>query len=288
MKVDQFVLLAVVICGPTAAGFTLLLWMLDRRAARTRWPILELQRRPPGESTRLKIDALTDKLMFWVFVGVGWPAIILLSASYRPLPGAAGMAIWVTMGCLVTVVAVRGIWRVLSELRDYRLGFEGERDAGGHLDELMRDGFEVFHDVPFDNFNIDHVLVGPRGVYSVETKTRRKSRNTSAGFEWRVFFTGDALEFSWGKDRFGLEQAARNAQTLQQWIYQSTREKVPVQPVLMLPGWMVERRARGSVTVINPKEARGLFGKAAPSISLETVGRIAFQLRQKSRVDLGQ
>jgi hypothetical protein len=28
--------------------------------------------------------------------------------------------------------------------------------------------------VPFDGFNIDRVLVGPPGVFSVETKTRRE------------------------------------------------------------------------------------------------------------------
>ena len=45
----------------------------------------------------------------------------------------------------------------------------------------MRDGFAVFHDVPGDKaFNVDHVVIGPQGVFAVETKGRGKP----ASREW--------------------------------------------------------------------------------------------------------
>ncbi len=64
--------------------------------------------------------------------------------------------------------------RITRERGDYRLGFDGERFVGEELNRLVAKRFEVYHDVPFDGFNIDHVLVGSPGVFSVETKTRRK------------------------------------------------------------------------------------------------------------------
>jgi hypothetical protein len=288
MTLNQFALLAFIVCGPAAIGFGILWWRVERRAARARWPIQELPRRPAGESSRLKIESINEKLMGWMMMFVGWPIVFLVISTYRPIPSLVGMGLAFVVGAIVTTVTLFKIWSLLSDLRNYILGFEGERYAAGFLDELMRDGFEVFHDVPFTTFNIDHVLVGPRGVFAVETKTRRKNRSAGKGFEWKVSFTGDALEFPWGRDTFGIEQAARNAGTLRQWIFESTREKVSVQPVLLLPGWMVERKGRDAVMVANPKEARGIFLKDGPTLSPDAVGRIAFQLRQKSRIELGK
>jgi hypothetical protein len=33
---------------------------------------------------------------------------------------------------------------------------------GEKLSRLIALGFEIYHDVPFDKFNVDHVLVGGR------------------------------------------------------------------------------------------------------------------------------
>jgi len=63
--------------------------------------------------------------------------------------------------------------RPLAQTRAcYQLGFQGERYVAEELNQLMADGFHVFHDVPFENYNMDHVLVGPTGVFVVETRQR--------------------------------------------------------------------------------------------------------------------
>jgi hypothetical protein len=284
----QFWGLAFCVGGPAVIGFAILVWRLRHRAARARWPIHELPRRPAGESLRLKVEALNEKLTGWMMLFFGWPILLFVISTFQPFPGPVGLGLRFATGGLVAVVVLWKIWSLLGAWRDHLLGFEGERFVAGFLDELMREGFEVFHDVPFDRFNIDHVLVGPRGVFAVETKTRRKSRKAGKGFEWKVTFTGRELEFPWGRDSFGVEQAERNAGTLRQWIGESTQEKVAVSPVLILPGWLVERRGRGAVTVINPKEARSVCLKDGPTLSPETVARIVFQLRQKSRIALGK
>lgn len=51
--------------------------------------------------------------------------------------------------------------------------------AAEEINQLMRQGFTTFHDVPAEpGFNIDHVIVGPTGVFAVETKGGRVRRDT--------------------------------------------------------------------------------------------------------------
>ena len=60
--------------------------------------------------------------------------------------------------------------------RDYgswAQGAEGEEVVGEILEGLVADGWQVIHDVSFGRGNIDHIVVGPGGLYTVETKSRR-------------------------------------------------------------------------------------------------------------------
>src|SRR5688572_1213217 len=92
-------------------------------------------------------------------------------------PAQTRTTIMVAMALFVAGISVwsgQKLFFLARELWDSRLGFTGERVVGEELNQFLASGFRVFHDVPFDNFNIDHVLVGPPGVYAVETKARRK------------------------------------------------------------------------------------------------------------------
>jgi|ERR1051325_3741938 hypothetical protein len=40
------------------------------------------------------------------------------------------------------------------------------------LDQLRRFGYRVFHDLRRDGYDLDHVIVGPTGVFAIETKLR--------------------------------------------------------------------------------------------------------------------
>lgn len=51
-------------------------------------------------------------------------------------------------------------------------GAAGERRTAKVLRPLVREGWTVAHDVPLSRGNLDHVLVGPPGVFLLETKFR--------------------------------------------------------------------------------------------------------------------
>ena len=288
MTLNEFTTLAVVLLGPPVVAMWFMFWRMDRRAARGRWPILESSRRPAGESARLRLEELNEKLMFWMFMLLSIPTTMLVSGMNRPLPGSAVLILFLLTAVSTSVFASVRFWRVQSEYRNYLIGFEGERYAAGFLDELMQEGYDVFHDVPFTKFNIDHVLVGPMGIYAVETKTRRRRRGTGGGFKWKVTVREQELKFPWGAEQGALEQAERNARTMGTWVRQSSQEQVTAQAVLLLPGWLVDRRARGPVIVLNPKEARKALTGRPKILAPEVVERIAHQLREKSRIELGK
>jgi hypothetical protein len=171
---------------------------------------------------------------------------------------------------------------------NYQLGFDGERFVGEELTRLVAEGFEIYHDLPFDGFNMDHVLVGSPGVFLVETKARRKPVKDTGGKEYRVVFDGFRLHWPWGADDYGVQQAANNGRTLAEWLSGAVGESVTVTPILALPGWLVDRKAPSTnVCVVNPKEIIKLCNTQQERLNENLVRRICYQLDQKCKLELG-
>jgi hypothetical protein len=60
-----------------------------------------------------------------------------------------------------------------TDERAWRVGADGEETVGARLEKLIAHGWHVLHAVPVGTkgSDIDHVLVGPGGVYTLNTKT---------------------------------------------------------------------------------------------------------------------
>lgn len=92
---------------------------------------------------------------------------------------------------LVTMRQERGRFRTFlaramdskTEERAWRVGAEGEETVGAWLNHLRADGWHVLHSVPVGtrNSDIDHVLIGPGGVFTLNTKTHRGASVWVAG-----------------------------------------------------------------------------------------------------------
>ncbi len=57
----------------------------------------------------------------------------------------------------------------LLERRDR--GASGEEQVGGLLDHMAGRGWHVIHDASLGRGNVDHILIGPPGIFTVETKS---------------------------------------------------------------------------------------------------------------------
>ena len=65
-----------------------------------------------------------------------------------------------------------------TDERAWRVGAAGEDTVGQRLERLTEHGWHVLHAVPVGNLgsDIDHVLIGPGGVFTVNTKTHLGKR----------------------------------------------------------------------------------------------------------------
>lgn len=63
--------------------------------------------------------------------------------------------------------------RLMRSAAKYERGAHGERATGAVLDALRQEGWAVFHDVKWPGrprANIDHVVLGPPGIYVIDSK----------------------------------------------------------------------------------------------------------------------
>ncbi|MFF4577194.1 nuclease-related domain-containing protein [Streptomyces sp. NPDC001373] len=64
-----------------------------------------------------------------------------------------------------------------SEWDSWRKGLEGERKVGRELRRFLGHGWQVLHSVPLPpRHDIDHLLIGPGGVFTLNTKNFRGRR----------------------------------------------------------------------------------------------------------------
>lgn len=128
-----------------------------------------------GRSAAIEAIASLVILPLLVGVGVAFAVGLTFSLAKTPLHLTAGL-----LGGALTAWFFRTdyvqMWRDFRAGRSWWKGAEGEHRVGAELAKLP-DGFVVFNDFRFrcgeeewPDWNIDHVVVGPTGVFVIETK----------------------------------------------------------------------------------------------------------------------
>lgn len=258
------------------------------RLKNRRHPLTKGLLRPAGHSLATKIAETQFDLAGALLAAPLAGAVIILSIASTYTTGQTFSSIYVA---IVTIAIMAFcIWNVQKALRLFRklkqlkLGWEGELATAEELNKLMRSGYDVFHDIQEQNFNVDHVVVGPSGVYVIETKAYTKQKRGQSDSFWRATYDGKTIDFAGYTTSAPLDQAARNAKWVSKWLSQATGERVTTIPVVALPGWYVDRKARGDVRVINSSEVRRMTGGAsATALSPAQIQRISHQLDQHCR-----
>jgi len=171
-------------------------------------------------------------------------------------------------------------WRIFKarrRVRALKLGIEGEKVVGQFLDRLRETGYQVFHDLIGTGFNVDHVLIGPAGVFTVETKTWSKPVKGEA----RIKFDGSQLRVAGREpDRDPIIQVRAQAAWLRSLLAESTGRSFEVFPVVVFPGWFIENTAAGlrEIWVLEPKALPKFLENAPQRMSMEEVKLASFHL----------
>lgn len=147
-------------------------------------------------------------------------------------------------------VGAYGFIKHFKHAQNAKDGLLAERVTGMQLNRLAAEGCLVLHDLPAESFNIDHIVIGPRAVYAVETKSFRRPRGQGDTAVHRVTFDGKALRFADFVNTAAVEQAARQAQWLKRKLQESLGMDIPVVPALALPGWYIDKTEAGKTSEV--------------------------------------
>jgi hypothetical protein len=246
--------------------------------ARTRSPLKDRPLRYAGQSLdEHSRDVISDYALGPVVFALFTVLIAALEwmKHYQSIPPKP----WLYSSVAVPAVcyAVWRFFRVRSEINNVWLGRDGEKEVGQGLEELRQKGYQVFHDIIGDGFNLDHVLIGSAGIYTIETKTHSKPNRGRP----TVLFDGETILIDKAKpDRDPVTQAMAQATWLKELLKKSTGKKFDVRSVIVYPGWYVQHGGvkASEVWVLNPKGLPSFLDREPRRLSPEDVHLASFHL----------
>lgn len=136
----------------------------------------------------------------------------------------------------LTVTAAASAFGARQSTEAWRIGAEGERLTGRALQKLPA-SYRVLHDLsmPRSKANIDHVVAGPTGVFTVETKNYKNGVTIKGG---RVYGSGRNLDGV-------VRQARRQASAV------AERTGATVTPIVCVHGGGVRLEGRFQKPVVD-------------------------------------
>jgi len=249
-----------------------------------RAPFKDKPLRYPGQSLDDQIQNLLDKMDEISIV----PLMLILLAfmewsrwyfkSVVSLSTAILFSLFALIASIVTVVRIRRLRRLRRQLA---IGRDGERVVGQCLEDLRVKGYRVLHDIVVKDFNIDHVVISPKGIYTIETKTVSKPlRGESV-----ISFEGEKILINGIKpDRDPIIQARAQAAWIKDFLKSALGKNLSVRPVVIFPGWFVKGSPNCSdVWVLNEKALPAFIERELTLVSPDDLQAITFQISQYIR-----
>jgi hypothetical protein len=159
------------------------------------------------------------------------------------------------------------------------LALTGERAVGQFLEEKLRPlGYHILNDLPGDGFNLDHVIIGPTGIYCVETKTRSKPAKGTASIK----YDGENITVDgFPPDRNPVVQVKAGARWLYELLESSTGKKFFIKPIVLFPGWYVDNlNLNAEVWVLNDKALPTFIQNRPGTLTPEDINMVVFHLKR--------
>ena len=132
-------------------------------------------------------------------------------------------------------------WHEVRFLRDANIA------VGHQLQRLASAQGFAFHDVPTANGYIDHVLVGPSGVYAINVVARRHLKKGA------VVLNGNNLHFSNYKTTLSIVNIIGAAKRLEKEFCKIAGKNIRVRSVIAVPGWQVQDQTGNEHLLVNER-----------------------------------
>ena len=245
---------------------------LYRKKVTKRSPVKVKRLRLPGQSLHEEIDGRVEKTSEYVVLMALAIVVAMLDwlrLFFKSPPNP------IISSSLAILVSAYAIWKMLRTRRDVKLlkqARDGERAIGQCLERLREGGYRVLHDIVGYGFNIDHVLIGPTGVYTVETKTISKPAKGPC----EITCDGETVSVNgFTPDRNPIVQAKAQANWIKGFLKEVITEDLLVRPVVLYPGWFVKSQPkRCEVWVLNPDLLPGFLKNERPALDKRDIQAI--------------
>jgi hypothetical protein len=245
------------------------------RKAKNRTTLPSVQRRP-GQSIREEWDRLVnDHLPFIIFTTcVLWFVWFTHWQQPRLSPN-----FWLSLAIIVTGIAAIAYLRLIPRARRLIRGERGELRVAEVLDDLRRFEYRPFHDVVQSGFNVDHVVVGPGGVFAIETKFR-SGQGVITFRNGKGLFVGGFPE-----EKDSLKQARGNAAEVNHLIKENCKLDIWVKPVVVFVGdWRVKNDWRNTDVRVFTTETLGRhILNQQPQLTRKEIELIASHLERSAK-----
>lgn len=168
------------------------------------------------------------------------------------------------------------------------LGLQGEQHVADRLNELRIHGYRVYDDIPSEReggANVDHLAIGPGGIFVIETKTRSlpETRQPIVTYDGQTL-----LVDGYRPDRDPIGQVKAIAREVCEWLHADTGRDVSpfVRPVVVFPGWTIDesRRKRPYYEwVLNPGSLLTFIRNEPRKLSPEDAALYSSRIEQRVR-----
>lgn len=179
------------------------------------------------------------RFLLWLLAIVGLGALL-----YAVIAGGGKLPWWVWLGGILVLPQLMDTVMRVGEKRTSQAirGAEAEESVAAELDKLD-DRFHVVHDVIVGPGNIDHVVVAPAGVFTLETKSHKG----------QVTFQDDQLLLG-GRpvEKNMLAQSYAEAMALKEHLKKATGKDFFVTPVLVFTSAFVKVRGKAKGVEVLP------------------------------------
>ncbi len=237
------------------------IWFARRERRKNRFLTMtettETMLRSPGFSLNQKLRDTSDKLLEPILTFCFLPFLfthLLNNANFET-------RIWVSAVLLVpSVWAVYRISHLYKQIRRLKLELEAETFTGQELNTLMRTGAWVYHDIPYNDDHIGHIVVSKAGIFTVETTAVSWPMVDMGVNNAKVMVKDSSLDFPHLTTAEPIEQAKRHAMQVRNLLFRKTGIKYPVIPIIALPGWSIVNASlnKKGFLAVNPKRGGGL------------------------------
>ena len=234
-------------------------------------------RRLPGQSLREQWDSrFDDHITMSFMIAAAGITVAIFEAMHVYSNVKPSMVLGGAMAFAGVLFVVFGL-RKFKELNAIKRGEWGELMVAQAIErDLLPNGYVVFHDIQLNagkrRFNVDHLLIGPNGVFAIETKNYSKPKRG----EVKVTYDGKHVRWNGVAHKDDeARQAIAVAMAAKDLIFKETGLKVFVKPVLCAVGWFATSDSLYGhpVLVLMEKQLGSLIPKVYPKVPLSEQDR---------------